>query len=64
MSDKLGLRVRLKPNGKVATLAIEWMINRDEKILDCLLAKAAKWQLPQPDPEINVVVVSIDFGSL
>jgi len=64
MSDKLGLRVRLKRDGKIATLAIEWMINRDEKILDCLLAKAAKWRLPPPDPQINVVVVTLDFSTL
>jgi len=64
MSDKLGLRVRLKPNGKVKTLAIEWMINREETILDCLLETASKWKLPRPDPETKVVVVSLDFTSL
>jgi len=64
MSDKLGLRVRLKPSGKVATLGIEWMINREEKILDCLLETASKWRLPQPDPKYNVVVVTLDFTRL
>jgi hypothetical protein len=64
MSDKMGLRIRLKPNGKVKTLAIEWMINREEKILDCLLETASKWKLPRPDPETKMVVVSLDFTRL
>ena len=64
MSEKMGLRIRLKPDGKVATLAIEWMANRDEKILDCLLNTASKWKLPRPDPETDVVVVSLDLSSL
>jgi len=63
MSDKLGLRIRLKGSGQVATLGIEWMINRDEKILDCLLETAARWRLPKPDPNQKVVVVTVDFST-
>lgn len=64
MSDKLGLRVRLKGTGEVATLAIEWMDNREDKFLDCLLEKAAKWKLPRPAPGMNVVVVTLDLSRL
>ncbi len=64
MSDKLGLRVRVSKKGKVATLAIEWMANREERILDCLLDNAGEWKLPVPDPEIEYGVISVDFTAL
>jgi hypothetical protein len=64
ISEQLGLRIRLKRSGEVATLAIEWMEQKDERFLDCLLEKAAKWRLPRPDPATSVVVVSLDFKRL
>jgi hypothetical protein len=64
MSDKLGLRLRLKRNGRVRSLGIEWMINREEKILDCLLQTAAKWRLPTPAQEIDYLVVTLDFNTI
>jgi len=64
MSDKLGLRVRVNKKGKVATLAIEWMAERDESILDCLLDNAGEWKLPVPDPEIEYGVVTLDFTAM
>ena len=64
MSDKLGLRVRVSKQGKVATLAIEWMAVRDESILDCLLDNAGEWKLPVPDPEIEYGVVTLDFTAM
>lgn len=68
MSDKMGLRLRLDRIGKVVGLAIEWMENRDETILDCIEKKAAKWRLPEPVLEkgskTQVVVVSLDFAKL
>jgi hypothetical protein len=64
ISDKMGLRIRLKRNGEVKTLAIEWMDNQDERLLDCMLEKAAKWRLPAPDPGIEYVVVKIEFSRL
>jgi len=64
ISAELGLRIRLKRSGEVATLAIEWMEQKDERFLDCLLEKAAKWRLPRPDPTTSVVVVSLDFKRL
>ncbi len=64
MSDKMGLRVRVTRKGKVATLAIEWMAVREEKILDCLLDNAADWKLPAPEEGIEYGVVSLDFAAL
>jgi hypothetical protein len=64
ISESMGLRVRLKRSGEVKTLAIEWMDNKEESLLDCLLEKAAKWRLPVPDPEIEMVIVTIDFSRL
>lgn len=76
-AEKLGLRVRLKSNGKVKGLAIEWVEvggkrsvpnpNTDRgagKLLDCLLRKASKWKLPQPIKSGDKVVVKVDFASL
>ena len=64
MSDKLGLRVRVDNQGKVAGLAIEWMAVRDESILDCLLDTAGEWKLPVPDPELEYGVVTLDFTAM
>jgi hypothetical protein len=64
MSDALGLRVRLKRSGEVKTLAIEWMENQEESLLDCLLEKASKWKLPRPDAKTDVVVVTLDFTKI
>lgn len=64
VSDSMGLRIRLKPNGEVKTLAIEWMDNQDERLLDCMLEKAGKWRLPRPDSETEFVVVTVDFTKL
>ncbi len=64
MSETLGLRVRLKRGGEVKTLAIEWMDNREESFLDCLLEKASKWKLPRPDAKTEVVVVTLDFSKI
>jgi hypothetical protein len=64
LSDQMGMRVRLKRSGEVKTLAIEWMDKRDDRVLDCILEKAAKWKLPQPDEKTGVVVVTIDFSKL
>jgi hypothetical protein len=64
ISDSLGLRVRLKRNGEVKTLAIEWMDHQDERLLDCVLEKAGKWRLPEPDAKTDFVVVPLDFQKL
>ena len=64
LSDVLDLRIRLKPNGQIKTLAIQWMEVKDERLVDCFLEKAEKWRLPRPDPETQLVVVTLDFKSL
>lgn len=64
LSDVLDLRIRLKDNGQVKTLAIQWMEVKDERLVDCFLEKASKWRLPRPDPETRVVVVTLNFNSL
>lgn len=64
VSDQMGMRIRLKPNGEVKTLAIEWMENQDDKLLDCLLEKAAKWRLPRPESKTEVIVVPVDFSKI
>ena len=72
MSDKLGFRLRINKQGKVRGLAVEWMVNRgeggDDKFLDCIEKKAAKWRLPRPDLQGGqttlVVVPSLDFTTL
>lgn len=64
MSDQLGLRVRLSKTGQVKTLAIEWMNERDESILDCLLDDASRWKLSRPEPGMEMTVVSLDFSKI
>ncbi len=64
LSEVLDLRIRLKNNGQVKTLAIQWMENKDERLVDCFLEKASRWRLPRPDPETQVVVVTLDFSSM
>ncbi|MCC6747407.1 MAG: hypothetical protein IT371_07095 [Deltaproteobacteria bacterium] len=61
LSSTMGLRVRLKKTGEVQSLAIEWMDVRDERLLDCMLQKAASWKLPPPGKGGQAVVVKIDF---
>jgi hypothetical protein len=64
LSDSLGLRVRLKRNGKVASLGVEWMQVPDAKLLDCLLEDASKWTLPAPSRDGDYVVLNIDLSAL
>lgn len=64
MSTSVGLRVRLKRAGKVASLGIEWMDVPDPKFLDCLLEDASKWTLPRPPRDGDYVVVNIDLSAL
>jgi hypothetical protein len=64
VSEQLGLRVRLKRDGGVKTLAIEWMEVRDPKLLDCFLKHAGKWKLPHPMKANDYVVVTLDFSTI
>ena len=64
LSDTMGLRVRLKRGGRVASLAIEWMEKRDDRILDCLLAQAGNWRFPSPRRSGDYAVVKLDFSRI
>jgi len=66
ISKEMGLRVRLKRNGEVKTMGIEWMDSPGEKLLDCVLEAAArdKWRMPRPLRDGDFVVVKLDFSAI
>ena len=64
ISSVMGIRVRIQNNGKVRSLALEYMNVPDEKLIDCLLSGATRWKFPKPLRGGDKVVVEVDFDKL
>ncbi len=63
-SAKLNLLITLKGNGGVGKLGLVGAQKADEKVLECLLSRAATWKLPAPVKPGDRVSIDIDFSRL